>query len=131
VADPLPEIGTGSLRGVAAAAEEAVFGALAGLVKPRRLRSHPVDRRQCAGHRRTAVDRRDPRHQLWVFGFGGLAEERADPARPRESRDVGDRVALPAEERRHAEPLFERSENPANLCAVAPASLSFTGFYPV
>lgn len=32
-----------ALRGVAAAAEEAVLGAIAGLVERRRLCSHPVD----------------------------------------------------------------------------------------
>src|SRR5271165_3785506 len=79
---PLPETGTGLLRRVAAAAEEAIFGPLAGLVELRRLRPHCVDRRQCAGHRGPAVDRRDPGHQLWVVGFGWLAEEGADPARP-------------------------------------------------
>src|SRR6516165_8195353 len=101
---PPRKTGTGSLRRVAAAAEEAVLGPLAGLVELRRLRPHTVDRCQCAGHLRPAVDRRGPGHQLWVFGFGGLAEEGADPARPRKGRDVGDGIALPAEEWRHAEP---------------------------
>src|SRR5271166_1815748 len=107
-----------SLRRVAAAAEEAVFGLVAGLVERRRLCPHLIDRGQSAGHRRAAVDRRDPRHQLGVIRFGGLAEEGADPARPGEGRDIGDRIGLTAEERYDAEPLFERGEHPADLRAV-------------
>src|SRR5215469_10568595 len=108
---PPRKTGTGSLRRVAAAAEEAVLGPLAGLVELRRLRPHTVDRCQCAGYRRAAVDRRHPRHQLGIIGFGGLAEKGADPARPREGCDVGDRVALPAEKRYGAEPLLEGPEH--------------------
>ena len=68
------------------AAEEQVLGALGGLVE----RPHFLDRRQGADHRRPPVDRRDACHQLGLAGFGGLAEEGADPARPREGHDVGD-----------------------------------------
>jgi len=92
--------------------------------------SWPAPRRP-RGPPGAGVDRRDPRHQLRIVGFGGLAEKGADPTRPGDGRDVGDRVALPAEERRHTEPLFERSQNPAHLCAVATASLSLTEFYRV
>src|SRR6516164_2263178 len=58
-----------TLRRVAAATEAAVS-------------VHLVDRGQGASRRRTAVDGAKPSHQLWVIGFGGLAEEGVDLARP-------------------------------------------------
>jgi len=71
-----------TLRRVAAATEAAVSVHLAGLVELRHLRPYLVDRGQGASRRRTAVDGAKPSHQLWVIGFGGLAEEGVDLARP-------------------------------------------------
>src|SRR6266851_3629095 len=113
-----PDLQASGSRIVLPAAEQPIHRLGICVVELRGLGPHIVDRGERANDRRTCGDAGNPGHQLRVVTLGRLAEKGSDVAGPGEGRDVGDRIALSAEEGHHREPNFQHLENPPDLGAV-------------
>jgi len=113
-----PDLQASGGRIVLPAAEQPIHRLGICVVELRGLGPHIVDRGERANDRGTCGDADNPGHQLRIVTLGRLAEKGSDVAGPGEGRDVGDRIALSAEERHHREPTFQRLENPPDLGAV-------------